>query len=323
MSAESLTPAISAADALAVADLGAILGNVVPGLVGQVTKRIDIDQIKADAGKIGDLDIDRIVLGDVTIDNIELCDTSAHLHGAQAQMRNVRMVMMLKLTLDWDINLGPFGTPSGDTSLGSMAFAINLGDVNVPSLANIDMKIPSIKIPDATATIQPINNLDLGGASFKKLVAKDTDAPANGFTLTGIGVNKATVRDMSIPKTSTASVTLDEFKPDNNVTIPGMSINHMDVPAAHVDTITTTGFNFLGSASSRCITADLGMLDLKLCAVPSFHLNITAMTINNAELSAAVGRLDISSAEVPVTVRGISMKNLDVLGIKINTITMK
>lgn len=304
-------------------ELQALLEVQVPGLLAQISKKINIDQLKAEAGSIGDLDIDRVTFGDATIGNIILTNTDARLNGASAFMENVRTVLELRFTLDWEIDLGWLGNWDGHENLGSLSFGMNLGNVSVPSLSNIDMHIPTMHIPNASASMQPITNLDLGGATFKKLVASDTDAPAAGFTLSGMGIGSATVENLSLPKTTTARVTLEEFKPNGSVLLPGAEIRNLNLPAAQVDNISTAGFDLSAVASKRCLGVDIGILALRICVEPVIHMDVGSMTIKDASLSASSERLKVEDIRLPVTVRGIAMSKLDLDNIKINKITMK
>ena len=60
----------------------ALVESPVPGIVSQLSRRITIDQVKVDSHSIGDLDIDKIILGTTTIDNVISTNTHATLHGA-------------------------------------------------------------------------------------------------------------------------------------------------------------------------------------------------------------------------------------------------
>jgi hypothetical protein len=303
-------------------ELIASLEATVPGLIAQLNKRINIDQFKVDAGKIRDLDIQKIVLGTATIENIVLSNTNAKLLGASAFMQNVRTILELRFTLVWEVDLGWLGSWGDTEHLGSLDFGLSLGNVSVPSLANINMHIPHINIPNASANFQPINNLDLGGATFSKLTASGTQAPAGGFGLSGIGIGSAVMENITIPKTATNSVTLEEFKPNADIVLPGAEATNLNIPSAKVGNISTGGFALSAIASRRCLGADLGILAVRICVTPVVHMSVGSMLINDAELSATAAKLNINNIRVPVTVRGIAMSNLELEKIKINKITL-
>jgi len=303
-------------------ELESTLGTAIPGILAQVPRKFNIDQVKADSGNIGDLDVDKIILGNANIDSIVLSDTNASLNGAQAFLQNVRSVLELRISVDWGIDLGWFGSWDGTINLGSLNFGFNLGNVEVPSLSDIDMHIPSINIPNASLSLQPVNNLDLGGAQLRKLQVDNTDAPSGGFTLSGMGVGSVAINDVSIPRTSTEKVTVEEFSPTQNITLPGASVSNLQVPAAQIDNISAGGFDLSAIASRRCLGADIGILALHVCVQPVIHMDIGSMLIQDAELSARVRKLDINEISIPVTLKGIQMRKLNLNSVKINKISL-
>ena len=303
-------------------ELETTLGNRLTDILSQVPRKFNIDQIRSDSGTIGDLDVDKVVLGDATIENIVLTDTNANLGGAQALMQNVRSVLELRFTLTWEVDLGWFGNWGDTENLGSLNFAVNVGNVSVPSLADIDMHIPTIHIANPSLSLQPVNNADLGGARLKKLQINNTDAPAGGFNLSGMAVGNIAIQDVEIPSTSTEKVTVQEFSPNQKLTLPGAEVRDLRVPSAKVGNITTDGFDLSAIASRRCLGVDLGILELRICVEPVIHMDIGSMVIHDAEISAMASKLEVKNITVPVTVHGIQMSRLNLNSIKINKISL-
>lgn len=303
-------------------ELETTLGNRLTGILSQVPRKFNIDQIKSDSGTIGDLDVDKIVLGDATIESIVLTDTDANLGSAQALMQNVRSVLELRFTLIWAVDLGWFGNWGDTENLGSLNFAVNVGNVSVPSLANIDMHIPTIQIANPSLSLQPVHNVDLGGARLEKLEINNTDAPAGGFNLSGMAVGNIAIQDVEIPRTSTEKLTVREFSPNQKLTLPGAEVRDLRVPSAKVGNINTDGFDLSAIASRRCLGVDLGILELRICVEPVIHMDIGSMVIQDAEISAMASKLEVKNITVPVTVRGIQMSRLNLNSIKINKISL-
>ena len=303
-------------------ELETALGDRLTGILSQLPRKFNIDQIKSDSGTIGDLDVDKIVLGDATIENIVLTDTRANLGGAQAFMQNVRSVLELGFTLTWGVDLGWLGNWGDTENLGSLHFAVNVGDVSVPSLADMEMHIPSINIANPSLSLQPVNHVDLGGAQFRKLQIDNTDAPAGGFNLSGMAVGSIAIQDVEIPAASTEKITLQEFSPNEKLTLPGAEVSNLKLPSTKVDNISTGGFDLSAIASRRCLGVDLGILELSICVEPVIHMSIGSMVIQDAEISAMASKLEVKNITVPVTVRGIQMSRLNLNSIKINKISI-
>lgn len=303
-------------------ELEAALGERIAPVIAQLLRTINIDQVRAESGTLRDLDVAKVVLGEASIDRIVLTGTSAKLKGAQAFMQSVRMVLELRFTLEWEVDLGWLGSWDGSENLGSLPFGMNLGNINVPSLADIDFSIPTLSVEDVKAKVEPINGLDLGGAQIKKVMAKDTDIPADGFGVSGLGIGSASMKNLSVPKTSTASASIEEFQPNSEVELPGIELSDLELPAARVDNVKTGGFNFLAQASARSIGADLGILAIKLIVEPMVHLDVGSMTIQDVELSAMAKKLKVQDIHVPVTLRGITMNDLALQAVKIGEVSL-
>jgi hypothetical protein len=303
-------------------ELAGVLKESVGPIFAQLFKKIKINQVRAETGSIADLDVEKVLLGDATINKIILTGTSAKLKGAQAYLQNVRMILELKFTLQWEIDLGWLGSWDGTNDLGSLPFGMNLGNISVPSLANIDMNIPSISVDTVQAQINPINNLDLGGAQIKKISAGETGIPADSFGISGIGIGSVSINNLSVPKIATEAVSIEEFSPSSAVVFPGVELSNLQIPSAQVDNISTGGFNFIAQASSRSIGADLGILAIKLSVIPIVHMDVGTMTIQDVILAATANTLKVQDIKLPITIRGINLKNLVLQTVDIGEIAM-
>lgn len=312
----------TATRATPVKELLRVFNNHLPNIIGNLSKRINVDQLRAEGGSLGDLRIDKVTLGDASIGNIAVTNTNARLQSAQAFLRNVRTVLQLGFRLDWKVDLGWIGNWGGSENLGSLGFGMNVGNVSVPSLGNINMTIPAMAVPNAAATIQPIDNINLGAAKFKNLVANDTGLPAAGFTLAGMGLGGMAVSNITVPATHTEQASIEEFALNNAVSIPAVEITNLRIPAARIANITTGGFAVPAQASSRCLEVDLGILEIKLCVTPTVHMNVESMHIQDAQLSATIGKMKLENMRVPVSARGITMDDLALEGVRVNNVTI-
>ncbi len=317
-------PARTAAPAPAAvpAELLAALRSTLPGLVGAAARKINVDHVKADRGTVSKIDIGRINLGTAQIDRLTITGLNANLHGAQAFMQNVRMVLELRFTLTWKVDLGWLGSWGDTNNLGSLHFGMNLGNVSVPSLANIDFQVPSLSTTNVSAAMQPIANLSLGAADFNQLFLNATQAPSSGFTLSGLGVGNVSVKNVEVPQTTTAQVKIDEFQPANHIVLPGAEVQNLQLPSAQAGSITAGGFNLTAIASRRCLVVDLGVLEIELCVEPVTHLSVGSMLVQDVALSATASRLNIENIALPINVRNIALDDMNLHNIRINEITL-
>jgi hypothetical protein len=303
-------------------EMAMALKESVGPILAQLFKKIKINQVRAESGSLADLDIDKVLLGDAAINKIILTGTSAKLKGAQAFLQNVRMILQLKFTLKWEVDLGWLGSWGDTNDLGSLPFGMNLGNISIPSLANIDLNIPNVSVDNVQAQFSAITNLDLGGAQIKKISAKETGLPADSFGLSGIGIGSVSIKNLSVPKTATEEVSIEEFSPNAAVVLPGIELTNVQVPSAQVDNISTGGFNFVAQASGRSIGADLGILAIKLIVTPVVHLDVGTMAIHDVVLAATANKLKVQDIRLPITIRGINLKNMILQNVDIGEISM-
>jgi hypothetical protein len=312
----------AAAGPVAAGDLGAALGGVVPGVMMALAQKITINQLTAAKGKVAELTLGKITVGKATVGLITVTDAHVKLNGAQAFLKDVRTVLELRFTLHWKVDLGWLGSWDGVEDLGTLPFGLDVGNVSVPSLANIELDIPSLSIPGLETAIKPIENLDLGGGALSALLAKNTALPAAGFTLSGLGLAGLSVNGLAVPATSTEEVQLAEFKPTAEITLPGATLANVAVPSAQAGDINASAFNFSASASRRCLGVDLGILEVKVCVDPTVHLDVGSMRIEDVDLTAAVKGVDIEDVRFPITVGGIRMADVDLQTVNVDKVSL-
>jgi hypothetical protein len=237
----------------------------------------------------------------------------------------VRILLELKFELDWEVGISIAGhgiSRSGSENLGSLSFPFAVGDVQVPSLADINLQIPSLAASGVKATLTPIPNLDLGGASFKKLEADNTNLPADGFSLQGLGFGGLQLSGLDVPKTSIEKASLAELHLQGDVVLPGAEIANLQLPQAVASNIASQAFGFDAVPGARSIVADLGILKITLKVQPVAHTRVDAMMIEDVKLAAAVGKLKLEEIRVPLTVLGVTLQQITLEGVKIANISL-
>jgi hypothetical protein len=305
--------------------VGALLRGPVAAAAASLARKIHIGQILADSGAIGRVGVGQVVLGDTTIKNVVLENTTASIQGGKALLKNVRLLLELQFRFDWRVGVTILGhdfSRHGSDDLGSLSFPLAVGDIQVPALQNIDLQIPSLVASGLTATVTPITNLALGKADLKKLEADGTDLPADGFTLSGLGFGNLQLSDLQVPKTSTDKASLDELRLEADVVLPGAEVTNLKIPAAAAGDITSQAFNFDAVPGARSLSADFGVLSVKLTVQPIAHTMIDAMVIQDVKLAAAIGKLKIEEVRVPMKILGITLQQITLEGVKIANVSL-
>ena len=285
--------------------------------------KIDVAQIRAASGQIGDVKIDNITLGSAHIGRLVLSGTSVNLRSGSAFMRNVRTVTELKFALEWwyDVFLD---SDSGTENLGSLFFPVNIGDVAVPALTNIPLSIPNVTAANIATNIAPINNFGLGGGSFAGVDAANASLPADSFQLGGLGLASLGIESVGVPRTAVANANIQEFRPNGNVVVPEVRLGPLQIPSASVaDIRATAAINMDAIASRRSLPEfSLGIAGFTLSVTPIVHVSIGSMLLSGVTASASVNQATVQNVSVPVNVRGIHLKAINVGQIDVSDIRL-
>ncbi|MBD3185144.1 hypothetical protein GF312_22885 [Candidatus Poribacteria bacterium] len=301
-------------------DLDSLLRERLSDIIAVVARKINIMQLAAASGTIRDIDIDKVVLGEAKIDKLILQNTTAGVHSGNAFLQDVKILLELKLSLDWWIDIWVYDD-SGTENLGSLWFPISVGNVQVPSLENIDLTIPSLSVEDVNANIKPITNLDLGGGSFDDLDAKETTVPADGFQLSGLGLGNFNLSNVNVPRTSTKEAKIERFQPNSDLVLPGAAVSQLQVPAASADNIQSDAILIDGVATKRGISVNFGIFGFTFWVQPVAHMSIGSMLLQDVTLSANIDQAMIESISVPIDIRGIVLKDVELRQINVNNIS--
>jgi hypothetical protein len=298
-------------------------GTLTSDLVLQALRTIDIAQLLVGAGSIGSVRVNNVEFGEATIERLVLGGLSAGVHAGNAFLQNVRMVLELKLSVDWwyDIRIWD---DSGTESLGSLAFAFSVGNVLVPSLRDIDLSVPLVTATGTRAHVMPVDNLDLGGSDFSDVRANRIKLPSAGFGLSGLDIGALTLSSVGIPGATTQSVSLAEFKPRAPLTLPGVEVTELRVPSTQIPQAVSTGAVNINDvqASRRGVSLNLGVLGFTFWVQPIIDIHIETLTLGNVSLSLGIDRLRLENVSAPVILKGINLGNVELQQVTVNQISI-
>jgi len=283
--------------------------------------QINLAQAAAASATVADIKIEEIVLGGVTIGQLTLENTSLDLNSGSAALDSVRIVLTLDFQFDWWINLG-FWSDSGSADLGTMSFAIDLGNVSIPSLGNIPLSVPNIALASLNAAFAPISSIDLGGGNLAGIAASNITLPKNGFSLSGLGIGAITIGGFQVPEATAAQVSIQEFRPNASLVLPQATLGPIQIPqASAADVQTTAPVSFTGSASQQALSLSLGVLGGTINVTPTAYISIGTLQLQGVALTGSVAQAILQNIGVPVDIRGFSLNSIDIAGITANNIT--
>jgi hypothetical protein len=287
-----------------------------------MAQTINIAQAAIASGAVADIKVQQIVLGGVTIGQLTLEGTTLDIAAASAALQAVRVVINLDFSFDWWINLG-FWSDSGTNSLGSLSFALDLGNVSIPSLGNIPISVPNIAIANLSAVVAPIAAADLGGGAFSALSATNIVVPTNGFALTGFAIGGVTVANVEVPEAAAAAASIQDLHPNGNLVLPNASLGPLQIPSVTTaDVQTTAAIGFNGNASQQGLGLNLGVLGGTFEVTPTAYVSIGALALQGVSLSGSVTKAILDNIGVPVDLQGISLSTIDIGQITATSITV-
>ena len=295
----------------------AYLQSQLPGIFRALARKITIPQLIAASGSISDIDINKIILGEAKIDKVTLQDTSATVQSGSAYLQNVRINLELKFTLDWWVDIWVY-SDSGTEDLGSIWFPVSIGDVRVPSLEDIHLSIPSMTTQNIKANMPPISNLDLKAGNFTNLQATETTIPADGFQLSGLGLGNFSLSNLQVPKTFTREASLQQFQPQAELVLPSAQMTQVSIPSASANNIQSNAIALDGVASKRGLSISFGIFGVTIWVQPVAHMSIGSMVLSDVKISALVNQARIENVRIPVDIRGISLKGIEIRELNIN-----
>jgi hypothetical protein len=293
-------------------------------VIAQALRTIDISQIAAVSGTAGSLGIDRIELGEATIDRLVIQGVSASIQAGTTLLQDVRFVLELRLSVDWWYDFGWLGSGGDTVNLPSLSFGLTIGNVLVPSLDDINLSVPSATVNDAGAAIAPITNLDLGGARFRDLRVDDTQLPSAGFGLSGMQFGAVSVDNVGFPAASSRRLRLGDFTPDGPLRLPAAEVTGIEIPSAQIPNVVSQGAVDIedAQATRRGVRLSLGLFGFTFWVQPVFDIHIGQLTLTDVTAAASIDRLRLEDVSAPITVRGVTMGDLQLEQLTVNQISI-
>ena len=318
------TPGDALTAALRDRNLNEVLDEIrdkVPGIFAALSRQIHLTELLAASGSVGDVSIDKVLLGDATIDNIRVNNATATLHAGSAYLEGVSVNLELQFKVDWWYDIGIYDD-NGTWDLGSMWIGLNIGNVTIPSLNDININIPTVVVSNVRAQMPPITNLKMGSSSFTGLKVKGTALPGQGFVLNGLGLGLLSLKNMSIPSVLSEQVRIDRFKPTQQIVLPGATVSNVDIPSTTIPSVASAAFGMDAVSQERSLSANGGIIGIKVRVLPIAHMHINAMRMQNLALSARVGSVAIENVRVPIDVQGIGLQKLGLDQVVANDINL-
>ncbi len=312
MSDQDATPsAVLAADAADHAiDQGPSLASA---LAAAVMKRIELPTFTAASGSAAAVHIGEIRLENASVDRVDIQNVATRFRTGAISLDNARAIVAIRVFFDWWYDVW-VDSDSGSTTLGTFDFPFDIGDIDIPSLNNISLEVPSASLRDIIAAVHPVRDLDLGGATFGPLELDDTLLPSAGFGLGGLSLGAVNLTDVRLPGSSTSRVTLGAFTPNGPLVLPSLRIDGVELPTASAPRISSEGLIAVrhAVASERKLPGvSFGIFGFTLGMQPTLDIFIEALTIRDLAASAMIERIDLRDVRASVALRDLELSRVN------------
>lgn len=309
---------------------GAAIGVGDPGrtleaaLAEAVMRRIGLPRFTAASGSAASVRIGEIRLENASVDRVDVHNVATTLSTGAISLDNVRAVVAIRVFVDWSYDVW-IDSDSGSTTLGTIRFPFPLGDIDIPSLSNIRLTVPSATLRDLIAAVHPVRDLALGGARLSALRLDDTLLPAAGFALGGLSLGAVNLTDVRLPRSSTARVSLGAFAPTGPLLLPSLRVDGVELPAASAPRVSSAGLVAVPNAvaSQRTLAGlDFGFFRFDLRMQPTLDIFIEALTIRNLAASAVIERVDLRDLRASVDLRNLELDRVELEQLQVERLTL-
>jgi hypothetical protein len=293
-------------------------------LAAAVMKRIELPAFTAASGSAAGVHIGEIRLENASVDRVDIQNVATTLGTGAISLDNARAIVAIRVFFDWWYDVG-FASDSGSQTLGTFDFPFDIGDIDVPSLSNIHLAVPSASLRDIVAAVHPVRDLDLGGARFSALQLDDTLLPSAGFALGGLSLGAVKLTDVRVPGASTSRLALGSFIPDGPLVLPSLRIDGVELPVAGASRVTSEGLIAVRQAvaSERKLPGvSFGVFGFTLGMQPTLDIFIEALTIRDLAASAAIERIDLREVRATVALHNLELDRVNLEQLRVDRLTL-
>jgi hypothetical protein len=274
-----------------------------------------IPQTRIAKVSVQQVDIGQLSAGPLSVRKLVLDTVHVGMSTGTARLRNLRVSISLRMTLDWEVSVsipwvGNFGW-SGTIDLGTQSATVPLGNVTLPGLQNLTLDLGTVSVNNVNAVIGAIHNLRLGGLVVEQVRANNMVVPTPGFTLTGMGLSKAELAGVSVPVASATDSTVHHIHgqalPLGAVTIPGLAL-----PQANVGDISSQAMDVNATSNPFVFRADAGVLKVSLNLTPGARMQTDELRLTGVRAAISVGSLELQDVVMPYDVLDVKLSDLGI-----------
>ncbi|QBR72456.1 hypothetical protein CU048_15500 [Beijerinckiaceae bacterium] len=263
---------------------------------------------------IGAISVGQVGIGPIKIGHLVVSDFELNAAGDGAVLRNFRVIISYDMSIEWRLRLevpGVAAEDSGTVELGIQNFEVGFGDLKLPGLENLKIKIDSLNVDNIAAAAAPITNLELGKAVAEQIKIQNVKLPTQGFTLAGLGLGALKVGGVGVPAANLDSFKIGRLKGDA-FPLGQMSIGNLSLPSASIADIASQGVDVSAVPRPKAFHIDLGCLDLTIKVNPKAAAHIDQLLIHNVSASTSIGKIELRDVVAPYELLNLTLAQLGI-----------
>lgn len=277
--------------------------------------KVAVPQTRIAKVTVQQVDIGQLSAGPLSIQKLVLDTVHVGMSTGTARLRNLRVTVSLRMTLDWEVSIdipfvGHFGW-SDTIDFGTQSATVPLGNVTVPGLQSLSLDLGTVSVSNVDAVIGAIHNLRLGGLIVEQVQANNVLLPTPGFQLTGLGLSSAELDGVSVPAASSTDSTVQHIHgqalPLGTVTIPGIAL-----PQASVGDISSQAMDVNATSNPFAFVADAGILKVTLNLTPGARMQTDELRLTAVRAATSVGSVELQNVVLPYEVLDVTLSQLGI-----------
>jgi hypothetical protein len=284
-----------------------------------------IPELDLQNSSVGTISVGQVGIGPIQIGKLVITNLAVDVAAAGAHLHNFRVTISLAISLDWHIHIDiPFlpGIDEGGTlGLGDPSFTCDLGDVSIPGLQNLAIKVAELSADSVAATVSPVDNIQLGAATAQQIQVHGVTLPIAGFTIAGAGIGTLQAAGIGVPAASVDSVAIGNVHGDA-FPVGGVTISNLALPGASIADIVSQSVDATATPQGKAFHFDLGILEETLKLKPTARAQIDQLTISHPTADASLGSIELQNVVAPYELLNLTLSQIGIETLQIPAVSI-
>lgn len=279
-----------------------------------------VPQATAARGLVAQLSVGDLSVGPITVGRLEIGRLDLAVRAGSAHLENVVTTTTVTAWLWWD---PPIFDPR-TSRIGRVSLRFPVGDVDVPELRNIDLRVLSLVAPGVTVGVAPVSGVTANRVVAEDVRTRDVVLPTPPFALAGLGLAGVEVQDVTVPGAAVSNVSVRRVTGDP-LALPALRLDGLALPAASSDDITTGALDIPLRRTEpiripRDEPLDLGLIRVQLILQVEVRTEVSRMSLTGVQVGASGGPIELRDVTLPYAATDLTLSDLGIETIQVPVI---